>query len=271
VQSFKSWTAWKRKLYMLNTTWLGLGLACAAVLLFTDGMKNLAGRPRPDMLARCNPDPTLFDANTVGPNLVTFDVCQRSTDDPNIDLLDGFRSFPSGHSSLSFAGLTYLSMFFINFVFSLHLPTVLPRPNRNNLVPQTPAGAGRDSDIAAQGTQSDQPEPYIPTLLALLFCGVPVLLAAYIASTRYADSRHHGFDILFGAAEGVVCGYFAWRWYGSWTCRVGPSHGGNWKGLGNAAARRNEKVVRSTSEEGTLRDNEPRDNEPRVRAGEEMV
>lgn len=42
--------------------------------------------------------------------LVTESVC--STDLNDHKLSDGFRSFPSGHASTSFAGLTFLSLYF---------------------------------------------------------------------------------------------------------------------------------------------------------------
>lgn len=103
----------KRRLYSLNTAWLGLGLAIAAAMLITDGIKNLAGKPRPDMLSRCWPDESLIEANRVGyegGGLVTWAIC---TGNPELeggvkkldgrDLEDGFRSFPSGHASSKFS------------------------------------------------------------------------------------------------------------------------------------------------------------------------
>ncbi|KAL8723845.1 MAG: hypothetical protein Q9181_007141 [Wetmoreana brouardii] len=47
---------WKRKLWEWNTGWLGLGLSLALAFFFTQGMKNLFGKPRPDLLSRCQPD-----------------------------------------------------------------------------------------------------------------------------------------------------------------------------------------------------------------------
>lgn len=42
---------------------------------------------------------------------------------------------------------------------------------------------------------------------------IPVAAAIYIASTRYVDRKHEGFDVLFGSAEGLICAGFAFRWY----------------------------------------------------------
>ena len=96
--------ALKRKLWEWNAAWLGLGLSLAVAFFITDGTKNLVGKPRPDLLARCNPDLSLLLSSAVGgvgsqmdegTNLVSWTICQN----PGSSLDDGFRSFPSGHSS----------------------------------------------------------------------------------------------------------------------------------------------------------------------------
>lgn len=95
----------KSKLWEWNTGWLGLALALASVFFFTEGMKNLFGKPRPDLLSRCDPDLAAIANNTVGGfgrlisngnTLVSYTICRRK--DKSI-LDDGFSSFPSGHSS----------------------------------------------------------------------------------------------------------------------------------------------------------------------------
>lgn len=86
---------------------MGLGLSLALAFMFTQGMKNLFGRPRPNLLSRCDPDlsEAAIAANAVGTYargfaaewvLVGAGIC-RETDSDKLD--DGFRSFPSGHSS----------------------------------------------------------------------------------------------------------------------------------------------------------------------------
>src|SRR4051812_21293237 len=47
---------WKRKLWELHASWLGLCLSLALSFVITNGMKNLFGKPRPDLISRCNPD-----------------------------------------------------------------------------------------------------------------------------------------------------------------------------------------------------------------------
>lgn len=95
----------KSKLWEWNTGWLGLALALASVFFFTEGMKNLYGKPRPDLLSRCDPDLGAQQSHTLGGFggsisngvlLVSSTIC-RQKDRSKLD--DGFSSFPSGHSS----------------------------------------------------------------------------------------------------------------------------------------------------------------------------
>ena len=83
---------------------MGLALGCAVTALFTNGLKLLIGKPRPDLLSRCNPDVTNISSHILGGfndqvsegSLVSWTICQQ----PNPGMLkDGFQSFPSGHSS----------------------------------------------------------------------------------------------------------------------------------------------------------------------------
>lgn len=82
---------------------MGLGLSLAVSFLITNGIKNVIGKPRPDLLAQCNPDLSKTLSSTVGGigdqvnegiQLVSWTICRDTT-----ELDDIFRSFPSGHSS----------------------------------------------------------------------------------------------------------------------------------------------------------------------------
>ena len=84
---------------------MGLGVALAGAFIVTEGLKDLYGKPRPDLLSRCNPDLSNIPAHTVGglgtlleggPILVTASICLNQT---SAVVNDGFASFPSGHSS----------------------------------------------------------------------------------------------------------------------------------------------------------------------------
>ena len=102
---------WRRKLWEWNTAWMGLALSCATAFMVTQGMKLLFGKPRPDLLSRCQPDRSRIgqtDVSQFGEPLnqlwvlVTSDICTNTDDDI---LQDGFKSFPSGHASCEFLWL----------------------------------------------------------------------------------------------------------------------------------------------------------------------
>ena len=94
----------RRKLWEWHTGWLGLALAYSLAFIITNGAKEVLGKPRPNLLARCNPDLSrrlnataggIGDQIEEGITMFDFRLCRNTG-----SLLDeGFRSFPSGHSS----------------------------------------------------------------------------------------------------------------------------------------------------------------------------
>ena len=83
---------------------MGLAVSLAIAFIITNGTKNAIGKPRPDLLARCNPDIAksldsavggIGDQVDEGIRLFSWTICRN----PGSVLDDGFRSFPSGHSS----------------------------------------------------------------------------------------------------------------------------------------------------------------------------
>ncbi|KAI8330545.1 phosphatidic acid phosphatase type 2/haloperoxidase [Blakeslea trispora] len=148
---------------------LGLCLGLSMTIMLTDVIKITAGRPRPDMLSRCQPALTAVDP-TFG--LSTIDIC---TSDINSHMMrDGFKSFPSGHSSFSFAGLGYLALYL--------------------------AGKIRMFDKFGY------------TYKGFMFA-FPVIGALLVAVSRTEDYRHHWQDVSIGAILGTICAYFAYRQY----------------------------------------------------------
>ncbi|KAL2221322.1 PAP2 domain protein [Thermoascus aurantiacus ATCC 26904] len=197
---------WKRKLWEWNAGWMGLGVSLAGVYVATQGLKDLYGKPRPDLLDRCDPDLFNIAAYAVSglgerlmgaPTLVTWEICQNKSDMLRID---GFASFPSGHSSFSWAGLTYLTLW-LCAKFSIAFPWLSHRPlNRNNdLLPTTEISI-RDEGAA-------------PPVYLLILMLVPLGVAAFISASRWFDHRHHGFDILFGSIMGVAFAWVGFRLY----------------------------------------------------------
>jgi membrane-associated phospholipid phosphatase len=80
-------------------------------------LKNAIGKPRPDLIDRCKPLPGSADPLPFG--LSNSSICTQTSD---AILKDGFRSFPSGHSS---------STYFRDPIRSSHvLTSTLQRPFR---------------------------------------------------------------------------------------------------------------------------------------------
>lgn len=164
---FFTWTFVLRpKVHKAHVTILGLLISIALAVVLTDIIKNAIGRPRPDLIARCKPE-----KGTPEHVLVTIDVCTESY---SHTLQDGWRSFPSGHSSFAFAGLGYLALFFAG---QLHV--FRPR-----------------TDLAR-------------VLVAL----TPLVGAAEIAMSRMADYRHDVYDVSVGSLLGISMAYFSYRRY----------------------------------------------------------
>lgn len=165
---------WLINFAMVRSWWdahlsaLGLVLSLALAGSLTEVVKITVGRPRPDVISRCNPD-----SGTVDPTfgLSTVAICHQS--DRHI-LNDGFRSFPSGHSSLSFAGLTFLSLYTAG---KLHL----------------------------FDTRGHTAKAWVSVL--------PLFGAALVAVSRTMDYRHHWQDVLAGSILGLLTANFAYRQY----------------------------------------------------------
>ena len=68
--------------------------------------------------------------------------------------------------------------------------------------------SGHDDAVIAARNQAAGPPVYL-----LVIAVLPFFASIYIASTRYSDFRHHGFDIMFGYLIGTVSSVFAFRYY----------------------------------------------------------
>lgn len=102
VVSVRSW-------WDAHSAALGLSLGLAMTSVTTHLVKVTVGRPRPDLIHRCQPIPGAVNHPTnefFG--LATWVVCTQTD---KLIMRDGWRSFWSGHASGSFAGLSFLSYY----------------------------------------------------------------------------------------------------------------------------------------------------------------
>ncbi|KAI9869224.1 MAG: hypothetical protein M1813_000012 [Trichoglossum hirsutum] len=129
-------------------------------------VKNSVGRPRPDLIDRCKPT-----KGTPEHVLVNIEVCSETG---GHILQDGWRSFPSGHSSFAFGGLGYLALFL-----------------------------GGQMRVLRPGTD------FVRLLLAL----APLIGAALVAISRCEDYRHDVYDVTVGSILGFSVAYLSYRRY----------------------------------------------------------
>ncbi|CAI7564788.1 unnamed protein product [Penicillium pancosmium] len=91
---------WKDRLWEMNCGILGLLLSQGVTFVITQALKTACGKPRPDLIDRCQPR-----AGSVDPQMYGLSNSSICTGDPKI-IKDGFRSWPSA----SFAGLFYIAL-----------------------------------------------------------------------------------------------------------------------------------------------------------------
>lgn len=147
---------------------LGLLLSLSMTGTITQLVKVTVGRPRPDLISRCMPVPGSEDPLW---SLSTADICTQTA---SKILEDGWRSFPSGHSSMSFAGLGFLAFYLAG---KLHL----------------------------FDTRGHVGKAWISI--------TPLAGATLVATSRTMDYRHHWQDVMTGSALGLLLAYFSYRQY----------------------------------------------------------
>ncbi|KDE06739.1 hypothetical protein MVLG_02935 [Microbotryum lychnidis-dioicae p1A1 Lamole] len=160
---------WNRSFWDVHAGLLGLFLSCSITTVITQVIKICVGRPRPDMLSRCLPIAGAANAEPFG--LATIAVCTVQT---GHIINDGFKSFPSGHSSFAFAGLGFLSFYMAG---KMHLYDM------------------RGHAIKAW------------------ICIAPWTGACLIAISRTMDYRHHATDVIAGSLLGAAITVLTYHLY----------------------------------------------------------
>ena len=230
------------KFWEFEKGWAGLALSLAIAFFITQGMKNLFGKPRPNLLVRCEPDLSNIAAHAVGGfgqdisarwALVESSIC-TSTNMRDLD--DAFRSFPSGHSSFSWAAMLYLSLFLCS-KFAIAIP-FLPNHTTSQVAgigtngsenhqllslnnegrhstedPQNKRFDERDSGAFASSPLPIRNRAAAPPNHLIIIAFLPIAIATWITSTRFVEFYHFGFDMISGSLIGIVSAWFAFRWY----------------------------------------------------------
>ncbi|CAM0954093.1 unnamed protein product [Alopecurus aequalis] len=152
----------RRNVYDLHHAVLGLLFSFLITGVITEAIKNGVGRPRPDFYWRCFPDGVPKYNNITGQV-----ICHG---DPAV-IKEGHKSFPSGHTSWSFAGLGFLSWYL--------------------------AGKIRAFDRGG----------HVAKLCIVI---LPLLLAAMVGVSRVDDYWHHWQDVFAGGILGLVVASFCY-------------------------------------------------------------
>ena len=155
------------KIYVIYLSILGVFISMGTCIFVTDVLKNWTGRCRPDFLARCQPKEGLLPD-------VLYNAVDACTTKDFAKLQDGFRTTPSGHSSMSWSAFGYVSLWLNGQLNCSHVHR----------------GAWR-------------------SIIAFL----PCLVAFYVALSRTQDYRHHFIDIILGSLLGGFIAWWSYRRY----------------------------------------------------------
>ncbi|RVW16976.1 putative lipid phosphate phosphatase 3, chloroplastic [Vitis vinifera] len=151
----------RRDVYDLHHSILGLFFSMLITAVITEAIKDAVGRPRPDFFWRCFPDgKDVYDQ--------WGDVICHGKDSV---IREGHKSFPSGHTSWSFAGLGFLSLYL----------------------------SGKIQAFDRKGHVAK---------LCIVF--LPLLAASLVGVSRVDDYWHHWQDVFAGGLLGLVVAFFCY-------------------------------------------------------------
>lgn len=154
---------YKKDITDLHHALLGLLFAVLITAVITDAVKDAVGRPRPDFFWRCFPD-----GNAVYNNVTKEVQCHG---DSKV-IKEGHKSFPSGHTSWSFAGLGFLSLYM----------------------------AGKIQIFDQRGH-----------VAKLALVSIPLLGALLVGLSRVDDYWHHWQDVFAGALLGLTMAFLCYH------------------------------------------------------------
>ncbi|EOY21133.1 Lipid phosphate phosphatase 2 [Theobroma cacao] len=159
---FSIYYYFRKDVYDFHHAVLGLLFSVLVTGVITDSVKDAVGRPRPNFFWRCFPDgKAVFD------RIIGDVVCHGNEK----YIKEGYKSFPSGHTSWSFAGLSFLSWYM----------------------------SGKIRVFDRRGHVAK---------LCVVF--LPVLVAALVGVSRVDDYWHHWTDVFAGALIGSTMAAFCY-------------------------------------------------------------
>ncbi|KAL2329525.1 hypothetical protein Fmac_017106 [Flemingia macrophylla] len=151
----------RRDVYDLHHAVLGLFFSILVTAVFTEAIKNAVGRPRPDFFWRCFPDgKDVYDK--------LGDVICHGEEKV---VKEGYKSFPSGHTSWSFSALGFLSLYL----------------------------SGKIQAFDRRGHVAK---------LCIVF--LPLLFASLVGISRIDDYWHHWQDVFAGGLLGLTVATFCY-------------------------------------------------------------
>ncbi len=116
-------------------------------------------------------------------------------------LSESRKSFPSGHSSFAFMGMTMLTLFFLGKIGFYRTCT----SSSTFCAPNSPS---RDMNTDMNMNMNTN---FIFKRRLLTIVGTsPMLLAIYIAASRVHDDYHHPADVVAGSMIGLICSGFSY-------------------------------------------------------------
>jgi diacylglycerol diphosphate phosphatase / phosphatidate phosphatase len=153
-------------------------VALSLTQLTTDLIKMYCGYLRPIFYTICEPDET-------------YETCTGDSESYR-------RSFPSGHASTSFCGLTLLTLF-------LHSQFGVPSMKRK-------LALTRNDNVDAHQSNSDTIVPLRYRCISILSLA-PMGVAFFIAASRVVDNKHFPADVTAGSILGAAIANFV---HGLW-------------------------------------------------------
>lgn len=160
---FAAFYFYRRDVYDLHHALLGILYSVLLTGVITVAIKDAVGRPRPDFFWRCFPEgKEVYD-------LITGDVMCNGD---KLVIKEGYKSFPSGHTSSSFAGLVFLALYL----------------------------SGKVQVFDRKG--------HVAKLCIVV---LPLLIASLVGISRVDDYWHHWQDVFAGGLIGSVMATFCYR------------------------------------------------------------